>query len=118
MLTRASRVKEFIDQEGTVRVLAGLVAAAMMTTVVTVAPAWARIVRMKTVVTLTDRSDPAIKAAVREAFDTSMRGAIAMGFVRIRVDAIEVLQGTVVLATVATDGDDDDDEAPENTRDQ
>jgi len=106
-----------MDREGTVRVQAGLVAAVMMTTFVTVAPAWARSVRMKTVVNLTDRSDPAVKAALREAFDTSLRGAVAMGFSRIRVDAIEVLQDTVVLATVATDGDDDD-EAPENTRDQ
>src|SRR5262245_2879737 len=103
---------------GTVRVLAGLVAAVMMATVVTVAPAWARIVRLKTVVSLTDRSDPAVKAALREAFDTSLRGAIAMGFARIRVDAIRVLQDTVVvLATVATDGDDDD-QALESTRDQ
>ena len=99
------------------RVLAGLVAALMMAMVVAVAPAWARVARMKTVVSLTDRSDPAVKAALREAFDTSLRGAIAMGFSRIRVDAIQVLQDTVVLATVATDGDDDD-EALENTRDQ
>jgi len=39
---------------------------------------------------------------------------VAMGFARIRVDGIQVLQDVVVLATVATD----DDEAPDNTRDQ
>ena len=50
------------------------------------------------------------------AFDTSPCGAIAMGFWRIRVDAIQDSQDMVVLATVATDGNDD--EAPENTRDQ
>ncbi|PYN36415.1 MAG: hypothetical protein DME01_07735 [Candidatus Rokuibacteriota bacterium] len=99
------------------RVLAGLVAALAMATVVAVSPASARVVRMQTVVGLTDRSDPAIKQAVREAFDTSLRGAVAMGFSRIQVDAIQVLQDTVVLATVATDGDDDD-EAPDNARDQ
>src|SRR5262249_22220255 len=97
------------------RVLAGLTAAVMMAMVVAVAPGWARVVRMKTVVNLTDRSDPAVKA-LRKAFDTSLRGAVAMGFSHIRVDAIQVLQDTVVLATVATDGDDD--EALENTRDQ
>jgi hypothetical protein len=80
-------------------------------------PAWARVVRMQTVVNLTDRSDPAIKRAVKEAFDTSLRGAVAMGFARIRVDGIQVLHDVVVLATVATD-EDDDDEAPDNTRDQ
>jgi len=99
-----------------VRILAGLVALGTAT-IVAVSPAWARVVRMQTVVSLTDRSDPAAKQALREAFDTSLRGAVAMGFSRIRVDAIQVLQDTVVLATVATDGDDDD-EAPENARDQ
>jgi len=90
-----------------VRILAGLVALGMAT-IVAVSPAWARVVRMQTVVSLTDRSDPAVKQALREAFDTSLRGAVAMGFSRIRVDAIQVLQDTVVLAMVATDGDDDD----------
>jgi len=89
------------------RILVGLVALGMAT-IVAVSPAWARVVRMQTVVSLTDRSDPAVKQALREAFDTSLRGAVAMGFSRIRVDAIQVLQDTVVLAMVATDGDDDD----------
>ena len=51
------------------------------------------------------------------AFDTSLCGALAMEFSPIRVDAILDSQDTVVLATVAMDGDDDD-EALENTRDQ
>jgi hypothetical protein len=46
-----------------------------------------------------------------------MRGAVAMGFSHIRVDGIQVLPNVVVLATIATD-EDDDDEAPDNTRDQ
>ena len=54
---------------------------------------------------------------MKEAFDTSLRGAVAMGgFARIRVDGIQVLKDVVVLATVATDKDDDG-EAPDNTRD-
>jgi hypothetical protein len=101
----------------TMRRFAGLAAGLLMATFVAVPPAWARVVRMQTVVSLTDRSDPAIKRAVKEAFDTSLRGAVAMGFGRIRVDGIEVLQNSLVLATVATD-EDDDDEAPDNTRDQ
>ena len=99
------------------RTLIGLVAILTMATAVAVSPASARVVRMQTVVTLTERTDPAVKQALREALDTSVRGAVAMGFSRIRVDAIQVLQDTVVLATVATDGDDDD-EAPDNARDQ
>jgi len=108
--------EDLVRSGGIVRILAGLVALGMAT-IVAVSPAWARVVRIQTVVSLTDRSDPAVKQALREAFDTSLRGAVAMGFSRIRVDAIQVLQDTVVLATVATDGDDDD-EAPENARDQ
>jgi len=102
---------------GTVRALAGLVAALVIATVVAVLPVSARVVRMQTVVNLVYRSDPAVKQALREAFDTSLRGAVAMGFSRIRVDAIQVLQDTVVLATVATD-EDDEDEAPDNVRNQ
>jgi hypothetical protein len=116
MLTRTTLSSRLIHREGTVRTLAGLVAALLMAAVVA-SPASARVVRMQTVVNLADRSDPAVKRAVKEAFDTSLRGAVAMGFARIRVDGFEVLQDVVVLATVATD-EDDDDEAPDNTRDQ
>jgi hypothetical protein len=116
MLTRAAPDKHLIAREGSMRVAAGLMAALVMATIA-VSPAAARVVRMQTVVSLTDRSDPAVKLALKEAFDTSLRGAIAMGFSRIRVDAIQVLQDTVVLATVAAD-EGDDDEAPDNARDQ
>ena len=102
---------------GTVRALARLVAALVIATVVAVLPVSARVVRMQTVVNLVYRSDPAVKQALREAFDTPLRGAVAMGFSRIRVDAIQVLQDTVVLATVAT-YEDDEDEAPDNVRNQ
>jgi hypothetical protein len=71
------------------------------------APAWARVVRMETTVALEDRSEPAVKQALREAFDISVRGAIAMGFKRMRVDGARVLPDVVVLAMIATDEDDD-----------
>lgn len=116
MLTRATLAADWLIREGTVRTLAGLVAAMLMAMIVAT-PAWARVVRMQTAVNLTDHSDPGVKQALKEAFDTSLRGAVAMGFARIRVDGIQVLQDVVVLATVATD-EDDDDEAPDNTRDQ
>ena len=99
------------------RRIAGLALLLMMAGFIAVPPAWARVVRMQTVVNLTDRSDPAVKQAVKEAFDMSLRGAVAMGFAQIRVDGIQVLQDSVVLATVATD-EDDDDEGPDNARDQ
>jgi hypothetical protein len=100
-----------------VRVLAGLVAAILAAMALTVQPASARVVRIETAVSLTDRSDPAVKQALMEAFHTSMRGAVAMGLSTIRVDGIQLLHDSVVLATIATD-EDDDDEAPDNARDQ
>lgn len=44
-------------------------------------------------------------------------GGVAMGLPHVRVDEIEVLQDSVVLAMIATDKDDDI-EAPDNARDQ
>ena len=99
------------------RALAGLVAAILAAMALTVQPASARVLRIETAVSLTDRSDPAVKQALMEAFQTSMRGAVAMGLSTIRVDGIQLLHDSVVLATIATD-EDDDDEAPDNARDQ
>ena len=100
------------------RGFAGLVMAVLVATAtLSVSPAWARTVRFETAVNLTDRTEPAIKQALMEAFDTSMRGAVAMGLSHIRVDRIQILQESVVLAMIATD-EDDDDQAPDNARDQ
>ena len=99
------------------RRIAGFALLLMMVGFIAVPPAGPAWSRMQTVVNLTDRSDPAVKQAVKEAFDMSLRGAVAMGFAQIRVDGIQVLQDSVVLATVATD-EDDDDEGPDNARDQ
>jgi len=77
-----------------VRRIAGFGLLLMMAGSIGVPPAWARVVRMQTVVSLTDRSDPAVKQALKEAFDMSLRGA-----------------------TVATD-EDGEDEGPDNARDQ
>lgn len=108
MLSRPRKAAESRSQwEGTVRALVWL-ATALLVTVISVPSASARVVRMETVVALTDRSDPSIKQALMEAFDTSLRGAVAMGFARIRVDEARVLQDVVVLATTATDEDDED----------
>ena len=73
------------------RVFAGLAAAVVVMAGLSVSAASARVVRMETAISLTDRSDPAVKQAL--------------------------LQDAVVLATIATD-EDDHNEAPDNTRDQ
>ncbi len=86
-------------------------AAASLTLCVAASPVSARVVRMETKVALEDQSEPAIKQALREAFQISVRGAIAMGFSRVWVDGARVLPDAVVLAMVATDEDDDADDA-------
>ncbi len=85
--------------------------AASLTLCVAVSPVSARVVRMETKVALEDQSEPSIRQALREAFQTAVRGAIAMGFSRVWVDGARVLPDAVVLAMVATDEDDDADEA-------
>ena len=85
--------------------------AASLTLCVAVSPVSARVVRMETKVALEDQSEPSIRQALREAFQTAVRGAIAMGFSRVWVDGARVLPDAVVLAMVATDEDDDADDA-------
>ena len=70
-------------------------------------PASRRVVRMETKVMLEDHSELGIKLAVREAFQLSVRGAIAMGLPHVSVDGVRVLPDAVVLALVATDENDD-----------
>ena len=113
----ANRAQNWTELEGTVRTLVAFGAALVMATVGAVSPVSARVVRLQTAVSLSDRSDPTIKQALIEAFDTSVRGAVAMGFAHIRVDGIQVLQNAVVLAMVATD-EADEDEAAGDARDQ
>ena len=52
----------------------------------------------------------AIKQAIREAFEISVRGALAMGLRHVSVDGARVLSDAVVLALVATDEVDDADD--------
>ena len=85
--------------------------AASLTLCVATSPVLARVVRMETKVALEDQSEPSIRQALREAFQTAVRGAIAMGFSRVWVDGARVLPDAVVLGMVATDEDDDADEA-------
>ncbi len=79
---------------------------------VTASPVAARVVRIETAVTLADRSEASVEQALRQALDTSVRGALAMGLVRMWVDDARVLSNAVVLAMVATDEelDDEDDD--------
>ncbi len=86
-------------------VLASLVAIAIAS------PVSARVVRMETTVALADHTGPSVDRALRQALDTAVRGAIAMGFSSMWVHDARVLAAAVILQLVATDEqfDDEDD---------
>ena len=44
---------------------------------------------------------------MREAFEISVRGALAMGLEHMRVDGTRVLPDAVILAMIATDEEDE-----------
>ena len=88
------------------RILVSLLTASLML-LVAGSPAWARVVRMETTVALDDTSESTVKQALREAFEISVRGALAMGLKKMRVDGARVLADSVILAMVASDEDDD-----------
>ena len=91
------------------RMLAWLTAA-VLALCVAAAPVSARAVRMETRVVLEDHSELSIRQAFLEAFQISVRGALAMGLSNVSVDGARVLPDAVVLALVATDEVDDADE--------
>src|SRR5437660_11544615 len=117
MLTRATPIADLHQREGTVRVFAGLAAAVVAMAGLSVSAASARVVRMETAISLTDRSDPAVKQALMEAFDSCMRGAVAMGLPHIRVDGLQVPQDAVVLAMIVAE-EEDGNEAPDHIGDR
>lgn len=85
-------------------------AAASLALCVAAAPVAAREVQVETKVALEDHSELAIKQALRDAFQISVRGALAMGLSHVSVDGARVLLDAVVLGLVATDDVDAADE--------
>jgi len=61
---------------------------------------------------LSDHSPETLERAIKEALDTTVRGATAMGFSWVRVEGAQVLEDAVVVRMVASDDD------PENTADE
>jgi len=57
---------------------------------------------------LSDHSPETLERAVKEALDTTVRGATAMGFSWIRLDGVRVLEDAVVVRVVASDDHSED----------
>jgi hypothetical protein len=63
-------------------------------------------------VSLSDHSPETLERAIKEALDTTVQGATAMGFSWVRLDGARVLEDAVVVRIVASDDD------SENTPDE
>jgi hypothetical protein len=67
-------------------------------------PAAARVALIQTTAQVSDSSEPAVRAAVKEALEAAVRGALAMGLSRMRLEDLSLLtDGTVLIRVLATD---------------
>jgi hypothetical protein len=89
-----------------------------------VTPALARVAAIETTAPLADHSEEGIKAAIKQAVVTAVRGAVAMGFQWVQVRQAVVFTDLVSVQILASDQQPDgeeewaapDDEGPETTR--
>ncbi len=81
---------------------------AVLVLLATAVPVSATIVKLETAVALTDRSEPAVDAAIRQAVETAVRGVAAMGLSTLRFNQAVVLSDRVVVSLLATDEVEDD----------
>ena len=77
----------------------------------------ARVVRMESAVALADHSGPTVEEALKQAFDTAVTGARAMGLPTMRVNDALILADAVIVLVVATDEKDADIEDDEDEDD-
>jgi hypothetical protein len=83
----------------------------------TAVPASATIVKLETAVALTDRSESAVDAAIRQAVETAVRGVAAMGLSTMRFNQAVVLPDRVVVSLLATDEVAENESDPEGEED-
>ncbi len=66
-------------------------------------PAGARIAMIQTMAPLQDHAEQSIQAAFREALETAVKGAVAMGLSWVKLGRALVLENMVVVQNFATD---------------
>ena len=80
-------------------------------------PAFARVAMIQTTARLADHSDDGVRAAVRDAVETAVRGARAMGLSHVALQDVSRLDDeTVAIRLVASDaeGDEPDGSQPDH----
>lgn len=84
---------------------------AFLTLVITI-PAHATVVKIETAAPLADLSEQSVDAAFRQAVETCIRGAAAMGLPTLLLDRVAVVSNHVVARILATDDAQDDEDRP------
>ena len=79
-----------------------VMAAAFLTLVIT-GSAHATVVKIETAAPLADQSEQSVDAAFRQAVETCIRGAAAMGLRTLVLDQVAVVSNHVVVRILATD---------------
>lgn len=93
--------------------LLGLPAIALLLVLSVTSPSLARMAAIETTAPLQDHSEQSIKAAVTEAVETAVRGALAMGLPWIHLRGALVLADMVTVQILATDMEPKGEEAGE-----
>jgi hypothetical protein len=84
------------------------VAAILWATVMPAGAAWARTVKLEAAEPLSDTSDAAVEHALKNALDSCVRRATAMGLAWIWLQDATVLPNRVIVKMVASDEDPDE----------
>jgi hypothetical protein len=76
-----------------------------------VSPAWARVAAIETTAPLQDHAEQSINAALQDALETAMKGALAMGLPWVKISRALVLENVVTVQLLATDTDPEGEDA-------
>lgn len=70
-----------------------------------VSPVWARVATIETTAPLRDHAEQSVDAALQDAVETALRGAVAMGLSWVKINRALVLENMVTVQLLATDRD-------------
>ena len=70
-----------------------------------VSPVWARVATIETSAPLRDHAEQSVDAALQDAVETALRGAVAMGLSWVKINRALVLENMVTVQLLATDTD-------------
>jgi hypothetical protein len=81
------------------------IAAALLLVFGVASPGFARVATIQTTAPLQDHAEPSVKAALKEAVDTAVKGAVAMGLQWVQISKAFLLEDAVAVQILASDTD-------------